>query len=623
MGFTFEISFAPPTSPEENVVFDLIVKKSDSGDNDLVLYNYISYGMIEKYISRENITINISYDETEEDVDEDKLIFGDIVLYIQNNEEKIIENKFTINFNIPISFNSLFNVCDTTIQEIGTIQNIFNYSKLTIKSGPSAENFNYVSFNDAELIMEKNSEIEINIVDPDNIEEEEKPSETSNKNFSIAVYAVVQHELEAINHKLDKSSFNNTIRVRSQDKLNMNFQKAKNSNNEEYNIISESMRLAIRGENKSFTVEGINNINTINMLKSKLTAKCKENLSLSDDEADININCKENSLLMFEKADDGITSTFQGNITNLNCMEKSQKKYIWEITDNNLNSNDFIISSSSEINSISSTIETTIPNCTIQPKKFKTGLFEITGKSEDKQKITIKHEKEDETDFNDIPNFSISGKVPNNLTVSNTGNFYSKNLTLKNLLDYKGSSVLIDSDIELNNDNIKKYEETLITEEKTNIDFKVVDENDHEYKLNFKELDDKGGKHQIQFKKLTISSDSLTVLSFPKPKELNLDAPDIEIIEILGDSKISFENLDKTKKQFTLRIPYGKKIEDVIVGELPKADFKVEIAPQTTDEQIKEMENKIDELTDKINNLNSKLNKALAVLILSNDKFFN
>ena len=35
------------------------------------------------------------------------------------------------------------------------------------------------------------------------------------------------------------------------------------------------------------------------------------------------------------------------------------------------------------------------------------------------------------------------------------------------------------------------------------------------------------------------------------------------------------------------------------------------------------MENKIDELTDKINNLNSKLNKALAVLILTNDKLFN
>lgn len=619
MGFTFEISFTPPFNPEENVVFDLTVKKSDDeNNNDLLLYNYISYNIIKDYLSKENITINISYDE---DINEDKLMFGDIVLYVQDEEENIIENKFVINFNIPISFDSLFNICDTTIQEIGTVQNIFNYSKLTINSGPSVKNFNYVSFNDAELIMENNSEIEINIIDPDNVEEEEKPSETSNKNFSIVVYVVVQHELEAINRKLDKSSFNNIIRARSQDKLNMNFQQAKNSNNEDYNIISESTRLAIRGENKSFTVEGPNFIDTIGMIKSKLMAKCNEKLTLEDNDTNINFNGGENSLLTFKKTDNDIISTFQGNNTNLECEEKSQKKYIWEITDNNLNSIDFNISSSSEINSISSTIETTIPNCTIQPKNFKTGSFEITGKSKDKQEITIKHEKEDNTDFNDIPNFSIFGQVPNNLTVSNTGNFYSKNLTLKNLLGYKGSSVLIKSDTELKNDNINKYEETLITKKKSNIDFINTNGKDHEFKIIFSDLDDNKNEYQIQFDKLTISSDSLTILSFPE--DIKKDDPDIEIIETLGDSKISFENLDKTKKQFILRIPYGKKIEDVIVGELPKADFKVEIAPQTTDEQIKEMEIKIDELTDKINNLNSKLNKALTVLILTNDKFFN
>ena len=147
----------------------------------------------------------------------------------------------------------------------------------------------------------------------------------------------------------------------------------------------------------------------------------------------------------------------------------------------------------------------------------------------------------------------------------------------------------------------------------------------NEQTINFEEKENQDNEnetaYQIQINKLTVDSKSNVKLSFPKL--LTKGDPDIGTVELLGESTISFENLEKTTKPITLLIPYGKDISDVIVGDIPSTlEIIKENAPQTTDEQLKEMENKIDELTDKINNLNSKLNKALAVLILTNDKLF-
>ena len=166
-----------------------------------------------------------------------------------------------------------------------------------------------------------------------------------------------------------------------------------------------------------------------------------------------------------------------------------------------------------------------------------------------------------------------------------------------------------------------EYDDTFVT--KTNANIKVISETSEEIILKFEEKEnERDDENKIQINKLSIDSKSNVNLSFPET--LTEGEPDIGIIELLGDSTVSFENLKKTVKPVTLLIPYGKDISDVIVGDIPSTlEIIKENAPQTTDEQLKEMENKIDELTDKINNLNSKLNKALAVLILTNDKFFN
>lgn len=157
-------------------------------------------------------------------------------------------------------------------------------------------------------------------------------------------------------------------------------------------------------------------------------------------------------------------------------------------------------------------------------------------------------------------------------------------------------------------------------------DIKIINETINEQTINFEEKENQNNEnetaYQIQINKLTVDSKSNVKLSFPKL--LTKGDPDIGTVELLGESTISFENLEKTTKPITLLIPYGKDISDVIVGDIPSTlEIIKENAPQTTDEQLKEMENKIDELTDKINNLNSKLNKALAVLILTNNNFFN
>lgn len=166
-----------------------------------------------------------------------------------------------------------------------------------------------------------------------------------------------------------------------------------------------------------------------------------------------------------------------------------------------------------------------------------------------------------------------------------------------------------------------EYDDTFVT--KTNANIKVISETSEEIILKFEEKEnERDDENKIQINKLSIDSKSNVNLSFPET--LTEGEPDIGIIELLGDSTVSFENLKKTVKPVTLLIPYGKDISDVIVGDIPSTlEIIKENAPQTTDEQLKEMENKIDELTDKINNLNSKLNKALAVLILTNDKLFN
>ena len=165
-----------------------------------------------------------------------------------------------------------------------------------------------------------------------------------------------------------------------------------------------------------------------------------------------------------------------------------------------------------------------------------------------------------------------------------------------------------------------EYDDTFVT--KTNANIKVISETSEEIILKFEEKEnERDDENKIQINKLSIDSKSNVNLSFPET--LTEGEPDIGTVELLGESTISFENLKKTVKPVTLLIPYGKDISDVIVGDIPSTlEIIKENAPQTTDEQLKEMENKIDELTDKINNLNSKLNKALAVLILTNDKLF-
>ena len=165
-----------------------------------------------------------------------------------------------------------------------------------------------------------------------------------------------------------------------------------------------------------------------------------------------------------------------------------------------------------------------------------------------------------------------------------------------------------------------EYDDTFVT--KTNANIKVISETSEEIILKFEEKEnERDDENKIQINKLTIDSKSNVNLSFPE--SLTEGEPDIGTVELLGESTISFENLEKTTKPITLLIPYGKDISDVVVGDIPSTlEIIKENAPQTTDEQLKEMENKIDELTDKINNLNSKLNKALAVLILTNDKLF-
>lgn len=167
-----------------------------------------------------------------------------------------------------------------------------------------------------------------------------------------------------------------------------------------------------------------------------------------------------------------------------------------------------------------------------------------------------------------------------------------------------------------------EYDDTFVT--KTNANIKVISETSEEIILKFEEKENQDNEnetvYQIQINKLTVDSKSNVKLSFPKL--LTKGDPDIGTVELLGESTISFENLSQTKDKIKFVIPYGKKIEDVVIGGLDKLNYEYTNAPQTADEQLKEMENKIDELTNKINNLNSKLNKALAVLILTNDKLF-
>lgn len=586
-----------------NVNFDLnnlIVIKSEDDKEGVQLRDVLQK-------NKDIKTINIDSDLT--------LNYNYFVLFLEykiidDEENETYEYKdLTVNVNCDIIINTLYNDCETTFNNLISINSICNYSTLNIENDFNNDNkhaFNYYSMDD--------EKVKLIIEDKENL-------------YIITIPIIVENDnnkkyIESLEKKYPGKKYGKKLNIKcSQVEI-------KYSNR---NIFEDGDYYETSGTVDKIQISGANRIDVSGLTRSKLVTKLLNNGG-GDKYQDIKDNYYEN---YFEYIDDKSEYTDIKNNDNTYkiILDKLNKITSGQIGSENLKikyeyeqkgqGDTFEISSASSNNSSLISIEA--PIYTINPKNYNGNLLDIVGKNTNgQQNLTIGHELDDpEDEFNDIPNFSISGQVQNNLTVSNTGNFHSKNLTLKNLLDYKGSSVLIDSDVELNNDNIKKYEETLITEKKSNIDFKIINGNNHDYKLKFEELDAKDVEHQIQFKKLTISSDSLTVLSFPKPDELNLEVPDIETIEILGDSKISFENLDETKEQFIIRIPYGKKIEDVIVGELPKAKFKVEIAPQTTDEQLKEMENKIDELTDKINNLNSKLNKALAVLILTNDKLFN
>lgn len=201
-----------------------------------------------------------------------------------------------------------------------------------------------------------------------------------------------------------------------------------------------------------------------------------------------------------------------------------------------------------------------------------------------------------------------------------------KSSTIAGKIKIKGLTNIINDEeefilnIENNESGEPEYDDTFVT--KTNANIKVISETSEEIILKFEEKEnERDDENKIQINKLSIDSKSNVNLSFPE--SLTEGEPDIGTVELLGESTISFENLEKTTKPITLLIPYGKDISDVIVGDIPSTlEIIKENAPQTTDEQLKEMENKIDELTNKINNLNSKLNKALAVLILTNDKLF-
>lgn len=580
-----------------NVNFDLnnlIVIKSEDEKEGVQLRDVLQ--------ENENIkTINIDSDLT--------LNYNYFVLFLEykiidDEENETYEYKdLTVNVNCDIIINTLYNDCETTFNNLISINSICNYSTLNIENDFNNDNnhaFNYYSMDD--------EKVKLIIEDKENL-------------YIITIPIIVENDnnkkyFESLEKKYPGKKYGKKLNIKcSQVEI-------KYSNG---NFFEDGDYYEISGTVDKLQISGANRINVSGLTRSELVTKLLNN-GEGDKYQDIKDKYYEN---YFEYIDgeskytniNNNDNTYKIILNKLNKITSGQSgseslKIKYEYEQKGQNNSTFEISSASSNNSFLISIEA--PNYTINLKKYNGNLLDIVGKNTNgQQNLTIGHELDDlDDEFNDIPNFSISGQIPNNLTVSNTGNFHSKNLTLKDLLNYKGSSVLIDSDVELNNNNINKYEETLITEKKSNIDFKVINENDHEYKLNFKEFDDKNKEHQIQFKKLTISSDSLTVLSFPE--NIKKDVPDIETIELLGDSKISFENLDKTKEQIIIRIPYGKKIEDVIIGELPKAEFKVEIAPQTVDEQLKEMENKIDELTDKINNLNSKLNKALAVLILTN-----
>ena len=207
-------------------------------------------------------------------------------------------------------------------------------------------------------------------------------------------------------------------------------------------------------------------------------------------------------------------------------------------------------------------------------------------------------------------NFTINGKQTNK-TTNIAGKIRVKGLT--NIINDEEEFIL---NIENNESGEPEYDNTFVT--KTSANIKIIGETSEKIILKFEEKEnDEDDESKIQINKLIIDSKSNVKLSFSE--SLTKGNPNIGTIELLGDSTISLENLSQTENNIKFIIPYGKKIEDVVISGLNKLNYDYVNAPQTTDEQLKEMKNNIDELTDKINNLNSKLNKALTVLILTNN----
>ena len=168
---------------------------------------------------------------------------------------------------------------------------------------------------------------------------------------------------------------------------------------------------------------------------------------------------------------------------------------------------------------------------------------------------------------------------------------------LKHILKYYGMTETVSNDMTIIFDNQSgSFTESFKTEEKCNIN--VSSNTTNNITLNFVEKEDENDNsetaEQIQFKSLSLNTNSTVLLNFP---DTTTQTPDIETIEILGDSKISFQNLNQTTETLNIIIPYGKKINDVLVGDIPKnLSYKITNA-KPTEEQKEEIKKEIKKLS--------------------------
>lgn len=164
---------------------------------------------------------------------------------------------------------------------------------------------------------------------------------------------------------------------------------------------------------------------------------------------------------------------------------------------------------------------------------------------------------------------------------------------------FTGKTLSISKDftyiIDVNNPNAK-FSESFITNEKCNINISCNIKN-NDITLNFVEKEENSSdpQKQIQFNSLSLNTNSTVLLNFPE--NITAGTPDIDTIELLGNSKVSFKNLTETTKTVNIVIPYGKKINDVLVGAIPNSlSYKITTA-KPTKEQIEEIKKEIKKLS--------------------------